>query len=121
MLDPFHAFYLKHRQCGSLETGRLDEGTANVGTVWLSCSCGARVEKAGFPRHIKEPAEDKGSDEFVQALDAFYLEHRKCGDLESGLDQKRTAEVIVWMACSCGAQLARHVPPDNTKRSEGGE
>jgi len=30
-------------------------------------------------------------------LDAFYLEHRRCGDLDGGVDGDQ-----VWMACDCG-------------------
>jgi hypothetical protein len=36
------------------------------------------------------------------ALDAFYLEHRRCGELESGVEQDR-----VWITCTCGALLVR--------------
>jgi len=36
-------------------------------------------------------------------LDAFYLEHRSCGRLDTDLDGER-----VWMTCDgCGAGLAR--------------
>jgi hypothetical protein len=31
-------------------------------------------------------------------LDAFYLEHRRCGALDTGIEDGR-----VWMACDCGA------------------
>ena len=38
-------------------------------------------------------------------FDAFFLEHRRCGDLDSGTDDER-----VWMACSaCGARIERAV------------
>jgi hypothetical protein len=36
------------------------------------------------------------------ALYAFYLEHRRCGELDGGVDGER-----VWMACECGAGLFR--------------
>jgi hypothetical protein len=37
------------------------------------------------------------------ALDAFFLEHRRCGELDSGVEDGR-----VWMACDgCGAALSR--------------
>ena len=39
--------------------------------------------------------------ELLAALDAFLQEHRRCGDLESGVDGER-----VWMACDCGARIA---------------
>jgi hypothetical protein len=35
-------------------------------------------------------------------LDAFYLEHRRCGELEAGVDWP-----MVWVACPCGARMAR--------------
>jgi hypothetical protein len=35
-------------------------------------------------------------------LDAFYLEHRRCDELEAGVDGP-----VVWMACVCGARIAR--------------
>ena len=35
-------------------------------------------------------------------LDAFYLDHRRCGELEAGVDGP-----VVWMACGCGAMMAR--------------
>ena len=33
-------------------------------------------------------------------LDAFFQEHERCGDLDSGLDDDR-----VWMTCTCGAVM----------------
>lgn len=38
-------------------------------------------------------------------LDAFLLEHRKCDDLDSGVEHDGT----VWLACSCGAVRVRKV------------
>ena len=35
-------------------------------------------------------------------LDAFSTEHRCCGDLDAGVDGP-----IVWIACECGARMAR--------------
>ena len=37
-------------------------------------------------------------------FDAFYIEHRRCGELDSGVEGDR-----VWMTCSCGAVLVRIV------------
>ena len=37
-------------------------------------------------------------------LNAFSLEHRYCGDLEAGVDGD-----VVWIACPCGAIIARRV------------
>ncbi len=38
------------------------------------------------------------------ALVAFVQEHRRCGELDGGVEGER-----VWMACECGAQLVRAV------------
>jgi hypothetical protein len=35
-------------------------------------------------------------------LDAFYLDHRRCAELDAGVDGP-----IVWIACGCGARMAR--------------
>jgi len=37
-------------------------------------------------------------------LDAFATEHRLCGDLDGGVEG-----AIAWMACDCGARMARRV------------
>jgi hypothetical protein len=37
-------------------------------------------------------------------LDAFFLQHRRCGRLEADVENGR-----VWMACECGAVLSRVV------------
>jgi hypothetical protein len=34
------------------------------------------------------------------ALDAFYLEHRRCGEPGRGVEDDR-----VWMTCTCGATI----------------
>ena len=46
--------------------------------------------------------------ELLAALDAFLQEHRRCGELDGGVEGER-----VWMACDCGAALKRHLhePP----------
>ncbi len=40
----------------------------------------------------------------LHALEAFYQEHRRCGDLDGGVEGER-----IWMTCSCGAALVRVV------------
>ena len=40
-------------------------------------------------------------------LHAFYLEHRRCGKLDGGVEGER-----VWMTCSCAAVLVRVVAFD---------
>jgi hypothetical protein len=41
-------------------------------------------------------------------LDAFFTDHHRCGDLDGGADCE-----IVWMACTCGASIARRVDEDD--------
>jgi hypothetical protein len=36
----------------------------------------------------------------LAALDAFMQEHRRCGELDGGVDGD-----TVWMTCECGAAL----------------
>jgi hypothetical protein len=38
----------------------------------------------------------------LSELDAFYTEHRRCGELAAGVDA-----LVVWIACECGARIAR--------------
>lgn len=42
--------------------------------------------------------------DLLAALDAFLQEHRRCGDLDGGVDGER-----VWMACDCGADIAHPI------------
>jgi hypothetical protein len=44
--------------------------------------------------------------ELLAALDAFLQEHRRCGELDGGVDDER-----VWLACDCGAGIAHPVKP----------
>jgi hypothetical protein len=43
----------------------------------------------------------KVSQRLLLDFDAFFLEHRRCGDLD-GVDWP-----VVWIACECGARMAR--------------
>jgi hypothetical protein len=38
----------------------------------------------------------------LSELDAFFTEHRRCGELDGGVD-----EATVWLTCGCGALIAR--------------
>jgi len=42
----------------------------------------------------------------VEALVAFVVEHRHCGELDGGVDGEH-----VWMACGCGGEIAHPVWP----------
>ncbi len=42
--------------------------------------------------------------DLLSALDAFVQAHRRCGDLDAGVEPAR-----VWMTCECGAELMRHL------------
>jgi len=45
--------------------------------------------------------------ELLAAIDAFVQEHRRCGELEGGVERE-----LVWMACSCGGNLGRPIHPE---------
>jgi hypothetical protein len=47
-------------------------------------------------------------------LDAFYLEHRRCGKLDGGVDGP-----VVWMRCRCDAALTRPDPATALRESAG--
>jgi len=51
--------------------------------------------------------------ELLAALDAFLQEHRRCGELDGGLDRER-----VWRACDCGAGIAHPVWPAQTRPTQ---
>ena len=44
--------------------------------------------------------------ELLAVLDAFMQEHRRCGELDGGVNGERA-----WMACDCGASIAHPVEP----------
>jgi hypothetical protein len=50
----------------------------------------------------------------LQALVTFVAEHQRCGELDGGLDNG-----YVWLACSCGAQIAHpaSAPPPAPART----
>jgi hypothetical protein len=43
---------------------------------------------------------------FARALAAFIEEHRRCGDLKTGMTQGEPTRV--WVACSCGARIEQN-------------
>jgi hypothetical protein len=42
----------------------------------------------------------------LAALNAFMQEHRRCGELDGGVEGE-----LVWMACDCGGAIAHPVKP----------
>ena len=49
--------------------------------------------------------------ELLLALDTFVQEHRRCGDLDGGVEDDR-----VWMACECGAIVAHWLDRSEERR-----
>jgi hypothetical protein len=45
-----------------------------------------------------------GAVSLLTELDAFFTDHRLCGDLDAGVEGE-----VVWIACDCGASMARRV------------
>jgi hypothetical protein len=51
--------------------------------------------------------------ELLAALDAFVQEQRRCGELDSGGD-----DCHIWMACDCGATIARPIQRPESPSSQ---
>jgi hypothetical protein len=49
-------------------------------------------------------------------LEAFYTEHRRCGDLDGGVE-----EPVVWFDCECGAMIGRLVDASPPSPYQGGD
>ena len=44
----------------------------------------------------------------LESLDAFYLEHRLCGELDGGVEDGSGRQVRVWLACEgCEVRMVR--------------
>ena len=63
----------------------------------MSCSCGGRIEETAARGNRDDCAHEP--EEEILALDAFYLEHRRCGELNTGIEQSEK-RAIVWATCS---------------------
>ena len=46
--------------------------------------------------------------ELLADLDAFYLEHRRCGELDMEIFEGELPRIV--LLCSCGGQLSRGMP-----------
>jgi hypothetical protein len=46
-------------------------------------------------------------------LDAFFTDHCQCGDLDAGVEGP-----VVWIACDCGARMARRVDEGDALASD---
>jgi hypothetical protein len=53
----------------------------------------------------------KANVEPLTELNAFFTEHQRCGALDAGVDWP-----IVWIACDCGARMARAAPTEGRHR-----
>jgi ribosomal silencing factor RsfS len=51
----------------------------------------------------------------LDALVAFVDEHRRCGELDGGLEDGR-----VWMVCDCGADIVHAVEPASREQLDCG-
>jgi len=50
---------------------------------------------------------DPGDRHLLDDLGALYLEHERCGELDSAVEGDR-----VWMTCTCGAVISRCADDD---------
>ena len=44
----------------------------------------------------------------MSLLDAFYLDHRRCGDLRAGVVDP-AHDTVVWIECECSARITRTI------------
>jgi hypothetical protein len=54
----------------------------------------------------------------LEDLDAFYLEHRRCGTLDGDVQDVEPRRFQVWMACSCGGLISRTAPDSRNESNE---
>jgi hypothetical protein len=74
--------------------------TSATGTAWERTPWRATHGRAW-------EAEESRGVTLLADLDAFYLEHERCGDLDSAVGGDR-----VWMTCTCGAVINRCADDD---------
>ena len=57
--------------------------------------------------------------DLLSALTAFVAEHRRCGEMDGGLEGG-----VVWLGCTCSARLARPAAgpdaPNSARRADSG-
>ena len=46
-------------------------------------------------------------------LDAFYTEHRRCGDVRGGVEDREDGAIVWFECCDYTATITRPVPPDD--------
>ena len=85
--------------CFPLRVGRLRVQRAGSLSP-LSQGCQPAYVFACLPSRATVPAMPS----LLAALDAFMQEHRRCGDLDAGVEP-----AVVWMACDCGASIVHPV------------
>jgi hypothetical protein len=54
------------------------------------------------------------TDLLLIALEAFVLEHSRCGELNSAVEGDQA-----WIACSCGGRMSHPIPPIEPPPLEG--
>jgi|SRR5262245_26148860 len=54
-------------------------------------------------------------------LDALYLEHYRCGDLDGDVVDESRRSYVLWMDCLCGGRFSRRcsLMPDPQMREDG--
>jgi len=63
---------------------------------------------------ISKPGGPPPLPDVLNALLAFAAEHQRCGDLDGGRDN-----ALVWLTCSCGAQVAHPASASHPATAEG--
>src|SRR5678816_4539054 len=84
------------------EAEGLDGRRGSVAAAYQRSHVALRVS----PRAAGRPEIGSPAVTLLADLDAFFQEHRRCGDLDSAVEDDR-----VWMSCTCGAVISRTLEP----------
>jgi|RhiMetdeSRZDD1v2_1073273.scaffolds.fasta_scaffold12513_15 hypothetical protein len=83
------------------QRGCCDSGHAEHTNTFRSAGVGMQE----LWRGLRLPASDAAVTQVLLDFDAFFLEHRLCGDLDGGANDEHA-----WLACvACGARIERPV------------
>jgi hypothetical protein len=78
--------------------------THSLGYAEIHCGAAQRIRSEAFTEPVGSRRVPPMS--IITDVDAFYLEHERCGDLDGEVSQEEQT-IRVWMSCTCGALFNR--------------
>ena len=105
--DPLLAITQTQAPADGIGAARYSVASMATGYDSVWAMPGWRIHKGSsiIPAGMRPPAPPE------IALCAFFEEHRRCGQLDGGVEDER-----LWMTCECGAALARSLDEKRTAR-----